>query len=213
MHFKTMMLAATATLMLGTAATPAHAAFPIYADPGTANPQVYTFTAASTGDLVAYFTGLRAAFTNILGLSLNGGPGQLSTINSQISPAGASFNFGPVSAGDTLAFYIDVNAGEFTWFSTPSLNADGANHVFSAAYGGGDFGIPAGTYVAFEDLSASGTDYNYNDIGFVFANTRTEVTAAVPEPATWMLMIAGFGLVGAAMRRRGERLQSVSARA
>lgn len=26
--------------------------------------------------------------------------------------------------------------------------------------------------------------------------------AAVPEPATWVLMIAGFGLVGAALRRR-----------
>lgn len=29
-----------------------------------------------------------------------------------------------------------------------------------------------------------------------------EATNAVPEPATWALMIAGFGLVGAAMRRR-----------
>lgn len=27
-------------------------------------------------------------------------------------------------------------------------------------------------------------------------------TAAVPEPATWLMMIAGFGLVGAAARRR-----------
>lgn len=30
-------------------------------------------------------------------------------------------------------------------------------------------------------------------------------TAAVPEPATWAMMIAGFGLVGAAMRRRSIR--------
>jgi len=28
------------------------------------------------------------------------------------------------------------------------------------------------------------------------------VLDAVPEPATWTLMIAGFGLVGATMRRR-----------
>jgi PEP-CTERM motif len=27
-------------------------------------------------------------------------------------------------------------------------------------------------------------------------------TAAVPEPATWMMMILGFGFVGAAVRRR-----------
>lgn len=28
--------------------------------------------------------------------------------------------------------------------------------------------------------------------------------AGVPEPAAWMLMIAGFGMVGSAMRRRGN---------
>jgi type VI secretion system secreted protein VgrG len=29
--------------------------------------------------------------------------------------------------------------------------------------------------------------------------------SAVPEPASWMLMIAGFGLAGAAMRGRSAR--------
>lgn len=32
-------------------------------------------------------------------------------------------------------------------------------------------------------------------------NYRVTVTNAVPEPATWAMMIAGFGLVGGAMRR------------
>jgi hypothetical protein len=31
------------------------------------------------------------------------------------------------------------------------------------------------------------------------------VVDAVPEPATWAMMIAGFGLAGAALRRRGAR--------
>ena len=30
--------------------------------------------------------------------------------------------------------------------------------------------------------------------------------AAIPEPASWAMMIAGFGLAGAALRRRGELL-------
>ena len=30
--------------------------------------------------------------------------------------------------------------------------------------------------------------------------------AAVPEPATWAMMIAGFGLAGAAMRRRAPKV-------
>jgi len=34
----------------------------------------------------------------------------------------------------------------------------------------------------------------------------TDVTGAVPEPASWAMMIAGFGLVGGAMRRRQIRI-------
>ena len=33
------------------------------------------------------------------------------------------------------------------------------------------------------------------------------IAAAVPEPASWALMIAGFGATGAAMRRRRERVR------
>ncbi len=35
------------------------------------------------------------------------------------------------------------------------------------------------------------------------------VTGAVPEPATWAMMIGGFGMVGGAMRRT-RRKQKVS---
>lgn len=37
------------------------------------------------------------------------------------------------------------------------------------------------------------------DVGF---RSYVETLAAVPEPASWAMMIAGFGLTGAAMRRR-----------
>ena len=32
--------------------------------------------------------------------------------------------------------------------------------------------------------------------------TLTEATPAVPEPATWAMMLLGFGVIGAAMRRK-----------
>ncbi|MBC2661375.1 PEPxxWA-CTERM sorting domain-containing protein [Novosphingobium flavum] len=45
-----------------------------------------------------------------------------------------------------------------------------------------------------------GTFYPYNVLGF--GVQITGVTAAVPEPSTWLLMICGIGLVAAANRRR-----------
>jgi hypothetical protein len=35
-----------------------------------------------------------------------------------------------------------------------------------------------------------------------YSLTISDTTAAVPEPASWAMMITGFGLAGAAMRRR-----------
>lgn len=36
-------------------------------------------------------------------------------------------------------------------------------------------------------------------------DSRPAVTAAVPEPGTWAMMLAGFGLVGVIVRRRRLR--------
>lgn len=36
-------------------------------------------------------------------------------------------------------------------------------------------------------------------------DSRPMVTGAVPEPSTWAMMLAGFGLVGALVRRRRLR--------
>jgi len=46
---------------------------------------------------------------------------------------------------------------------------------------------------------------SHDDIGPLLDGVAvdvSDVTAAVPEPATWAMMLAGFGLVGGAMRRR-----------
>lgn len=47
----------------------------------------------------------------------------------------------------------------------------------------------------------NGNNYTSCSIGEVAFRTAT-VNGAVPEPATWALMLAGFGAVGGAMRRR-----------
>ena len=45
--------------------------------------------------------------------------------------------------------------------------------------------------------------YNYSQASVIYAGIEDVVLPpAVPEPASWAMMIAGFGLAGAAMRRR-----------
>jgi hypothetical protein len=71
--------------------------------------------------------------------------------------------------------------------------------VYSAAYAG-DGLVPTGTYVAFEELPAGGTDFNYRDENFVFTNIAT----TVPEPATLATLAMGLGLMGA-LRRKARK--------
>ncbi len=49
-----------------------------------------------------------------------------------------------------------------------------------------------------ENVGPNGFDWS--DTGFTLATFAP--TSAVPEPATWAMMIAGFGVVGGAVRRR-----------
>lgn len=59
-------------------------------------------------------------------------------------------------------------------------------------------------------IDASSTDFNYEFILYgLDRQVRYSITSirpgAVPEPATWALMIAGFGGIGGMMRRRKSR--------
>ena len=189
---------------LASAAIASATPLPSYPTPGTVNPADYTFTALATGPVVAYFGGHSASFTNVLGLIVNGVDLGVTGLNNQTTPIGTSFDFGgvTVNAGDSLIFYIDVLTTQNRFFSSQALNADGITHIYSAPYAGGLVGpggtIPAGVYVGFEDILGGG-DRDYDDLKFVFVNVGGGV---VPEPATWAMLIAGFGLVGFAARRR-----------
>ena len=169
-----------------------------YAPAGTPNATTYTFTAASTGALIAYFAGSTAGYTNDLGLRVNGVDTGIYGLNNHTSAYGQQLNFGSVNAGDILVFILhNISPGSVgPWYSQQSLNSDGVNHVYSAAYAG-DIIIPAGTFVAFEDLP-NGGDFNYNDEDFVFTNVAT--SGSVPEPGT--LALLGLGIAGLGFLRR-----------
>jgi hypothetical protein len=65
-------------------------------------------------------------------------------------------------------------------------------------------------------IGASGTTYTFfNQLTGAFVNgqisAQLHVTPAVPEPATWAMMILGFALVGALAYRRSRSVKSVAA--
>lgn len=176
-------------------AAPAAAVPVIYPNHGTQAPAPGAFTAAVNGTVYGYYTGARGGYTVLAGLRLNGVDGPPGLNNQQV-PYGTRFDFGRVYAGTPLVFFIDVLTTGDRFYSDPALNPDGVNHVWTQLYGG-DNAVPAGFNLAFEDLRGGG-DFNYRDHSFVIGVQ----SGAVPEPGTWLLMVAGFGLVGVSVRRR-----------
>ncbi len=67
------------------------------------------------------------------------------------------------------------------------------------------FGVTSDTAFTSFTLSAGAIAPAGTSPSIVFDNIRfgsANVSAAVPEPATWAMMLVGFGMVGAAVRRR-----------
>lgn len=80
----------------------------------------------------------------------------------------------------TLIKYITIKAANS--FALYEISGAGAN---------------SGTFTTLGILNNGGQQPNVSHISF-----WTGPAGGIPEPATWAMMIAGFGLTGAAMRRR-----------
>lgn len=135
-----------------------------------------------------------------------------------------TYTVGSTSWSDTKAYYADVNGLEARIRSnvptagTPTNSHDITNLVLTdavtVAQSLGSLNAADGA-VAIKLWSGLTGDFTLSG-SYVFAWTGSQPTGArlasqikllalpaVPEPGTWVLMIGGFGLVGAAMRRRG----------
>jgi hypothetical protein len=144
------------------------------------------------------------------------GPGALFGVDPDITAAAYTFNDKNPTTGTTLVVVDsrnDVlamqNAATGVLTVVGSLGTDvGARTSFDiVTQGGSNVGFVQNANAFFSVNLATGelTRIGTTDRG-LFA-----LTAAVPEPTSWVMMIAGFGLVGAASRRRTLTGQAVPA--
>ena len=103
-------------------------------------------------------------------------------------PTSPSFSLSELTVVDLSTANLTVGVGDVFAFSV-------RGRVFGTNPAPGDYIGGQGFFTLPSDEFELGNDHGF----------RTYV-AAVPEPATWALMIGGFGLAGAALRRRTTRI-------
>ena len=158
----------------------------------------------------------------VIGLLLVGA----SCVSSQASAALVNFNLtGDVTANFTVNQSPTPSIVNFNNFRIDNVSGifQGSPAIFKVAFGGGDFGFSNGNTelmaIGFGSPLWSGTtaapkfilgDYSFHGFTSVLPESVrtdghyflsiTSVPGGVPEPSTWMMMVAGFGLLGGAMR-------------
>ncbi len=116
---------------------------------------------------------------------------------------------GTSAYAETLAFaLIRPEFSELDFSGNVNFSGElGGGQTFDFVYGFETAGLSAGLYTSesgfFFASRFPGLEDTAEDFTRVFFRANILAAAGeVPEPATWGLMIAGFGMIGAAMRRR-----------
>lgn len=153
---------------------------------------------ASAATLLFELTGSRnATFT------LESDPVVPDRVNNQPSLGGSQILFDDVRGTfNGVAGEGDINFGSGTILAALNINAPGLGFT---QFGGTDLF----SFVNGRPVFNLGT---FTFSGIVTGSSRlriSQVAAAVPEPATWAIMVLAFGLVGGALRR-AKRQQALT---
>ena len=161
---------------------------------------VIDFSNQTRGTKASPLVYAEAVFSSSTGLLFVGA----SAVANEICPLTKAFRCDATLA---VVFTAPVNNLNFLSFSDNSasglfvaITTTGGNFSFTGSSDGNFDSMDFQNLAAFSNItniSITNNDFN----GLAYDRFTFEV-ANVPEPASWALMIAGFGLTGAAMRRR-----------
>lgn len=102
--------------------------------------------------------------------------------------------------GDVFEFFLNgVSLGATSAPGSGPATSDPDVAYASGYYSRGTYALGAGSYTLTGIVTNSPVD---SGAGFL----ELESGAAVPEPASWGMLIAGFGLIGSALRRRQPKV-------
>lgn len=157
------------------------------------------------------------------------------TVDGEFYGEAAQFDYAPMEGSDGLSRYSQDYYSELTYDDEDELLTSyarnmSANSSISDAGGTGtlldstDFGSSLARPIGPEDESynefrfyETTYDYQYQEFTQYFSIEATGYTssytagAAVPEPATWLMVMLGLGIVGSSLRRRGAMPQFTTA--
>jgi hypothetical protein len=129
------------------------------------------------------------------------------------------------SAGTPYNFSFNTGPGSLSYPVNFSLDPGEALNVLYGTFTPSAGPVAAGTYTFFDagffmsfDQEIDGQSvYGSRDLASTCSSqspscafTRTVAAAAVPEPASWAMMIGGLGLVGGMLRRRSLNTSAIS---
>ena len=154
---------------------------------------------------------------NFNGFTQTGNTGYTTVTPAPLFVASGAYGatFGPVGSTGGITQTLSTNAGQSYLISFDLQNLFGGTPNFyevlfggvslftatnSAAFGYTNFSTTATALGVSTDLA-----FNFRHDPTFFALDNVSVTAvngAVPEPATWAMMLIGFGAMGVSMRRR-----------
>lgn len=143
--------------------------------------------------------GFKASDTNTFTINLTPGSNALINVSGN---AGLIWSAGIfINGGD--ASNILWNFSDATSLSFYNIDLRGSVLAPHADYNPGGWGVINGQVVvnSFSGNWSTGAT-QVNSVNYQGGLLNLVPTAAVPEPATWALMIGGFGLAGAMLRRR-----------